>query len=147
MKHHPYAHYLEKYLEFIDGHDAESTIDGKRKRLTQLKGIIYDLKARGKFSTVSPRYFTTKDIWYLLGHRKKTGAIVTVLKDVSVLEGFLKFCGNNVFQKFREEYPGGIPKRYHKRLPSMPYDQVHRIITYAEGIDISDHYRMHHSLS
>ena len=139
---HPFAYYLKQYLDFIQGHFAESTRDGKRKRLTQLKGIIYDLKAEGKLSTVSPRLLTTKDIAYLLGYRKSTVAIDTVLKDVSALEGFLKFCGNDVIEKFRKEYPRFIPRRHHKRKPSLSYEHVHRIVSYAEAIEISNFYKM-----
>jgi len=135
---------VNHHSTFSEGTDefAASTIDSKRKRLTQLKGIIYDLKEQGKFSTVSPRYFTTKDISCLLGYRKSKVDIATVLKDVSALEGFLKFCGNDVFEKFRDEYPRFIPKRHQKRKPSMPYEHVHRIVEYANGIDVNDHYRM-----
>ena len=139
---HPFAYYLKQYLDFIQGHFAESTRDGKRKRLTQLKGIIYDLKAEGKLSTVSPRLLTTKDIAYLLGHRKSTVAIDTVLKDVSALEGFLKFCENDVIEKFRKEYPRFIPRRHHKRKPPLSYEHVHRIVSYAENIEISNFYKM-----
>jgi len=110
--------------------------------LNQLKGIIYDLKAQGKVSTVSPRLLTTKDISYLLGHRKNTVAIDTVLKDISALEGFLKFCDNNVIQKFRIEYPRFIPKRHQKRKPSLSYEHVLRIVTRANEIDVNDFYRM-----
>jgi len=139
---HPYAHYLNQYIEFISGHLAASTIECKKRRLNQLKGIIYDLKAKGKVSSVSPRHLTTKDIAFILGHRKNTVDIVTVLKDVSGLEGFLKYCGNDVIKKFREEFPNFVPHRRHKRKPPMSYEHVHRIITLANSVDTKDLLRM-----
>jgi len=139
---HPYAYYLNNYMEFISGHYAEITLAVRKRRLNQLKGIIYDLYAQGKISTVSPRLLTAEDISILIGHRKKIVSVDTVLDDITALEGFLKYCGNDAVQKFRDKYPRFIPKTHHKRKPPMPYDHFKRIIERAESIDPDDFIRM-----
>lgn len=139
---HPWAYYLKLYLDFIRGHYAEDTIDGKRKRLTQLKKIVYELHEDGLISTVSPRHLTAKDIAALVGYRKSRVEIVTVQKDISALEGFLKFCGCDAIKKFRDEYPRFIPTRHHQRLPSLSYEEMFRIMKCANEVDTNDVLRM-----
>jgi len=139
---HPYAYYLNKYLDFIDGHYADITLQVRKRRLNQLKKIIYDLHDKKKISTVSPRLLTAEDIATLIGFRKKNVSVDTVLDDITALESFLKYCNNNAIEKFKNKYPGFVPKAHHKRKPPMPYNHFMRIIERADAIDSNDFLRM-----
>jgi len=142
MMKHPYAYYLDNYMEFISGHYAEITLEVRERRLNQLKTIIYELHEKEKVSSVSPRLLTADDISVIIGFRKKSVSADTVLDDITALEGFLVFCGNNAVRKFKDKYPRFIPKTTHRRNPPMPYDQFNRILERAESISPDDFIRM-----
>ena len=139
---HPYAYYLSDYLDFVSGHYADITLEVKRRRLNQLKGIIYDLHAQKQISTVSPKLLTADDIVVIIGYRKKRVSVDTVHDDLTTLEGFLKFCGNSAVDKFKTKYPRFIPKTHHKRKPPLTGNQLLHIIERSDGVDSSDHLRM-----
>jgi site-specific recombinase XerD len=140
---HPYAHCLKQYMESLSGHYAEITLTIRERRLNQFKKIIYYLNKEKRVSTVSPHYLTSKDIAQLIGYRKKNDlSSDTILDDVSFLDGFLTFCGNNAVREFREEYHRFVPKTYHKRKDCFSDEQFHSILEFADKVHSSGPYRM-----
>lgn len=140
---HPYMHYLNQYLEFISGHYAEITLTVRKRRLIQLKKLVYDLHKNGKVSSVSPGKLKAEDIANIIGDRKKGGISTdTILDDISFLDGFLKFCGNNAVEKFKIKYPRFVPAAYHKRKECLTDQQFNRIFECAYNVDFSDPFRM-----
>ena len=140
---HPYAHYLKQYMEFLSGHYAEITLLVRERRLNQFKKIVYEMNKERKVSTVSPRHLTSKDIAQMIGYRKKNDvSSETIQDDISFLNGFLKFCGNDAVEKFKEEYPRFVPKTYRKRKDCFSEEQFRRILEYADKVHSSGPYRM-----
>ena len=88
-------------------------------------------------SSENPKKITAEDIDCFIGCRHESGVkYSTIHKDLSNLRKFLRFFNNDAVDKFKDKYPDHVPKRYHKRGPSMEEDTIQKILRRASEINV-----------
>jgi integrase/recombinase XerD len=133
---YPFRYYIENYLKRQDGHFAEYTINVRRRRLYQFGKIFTILNNEKAISTENPLKLTPDDIDIFIGYRKKMNvSSETILSDISILNKYLLFLGNDCVVRFKAINSSHVPIKNHKRLPPLNSAMYDRIIKNANDLD------------
>jgi len=139
---HPFAYYINQYIEELDGLYAPITVAARRKRLIQFKNIFYEFYEEKKVSTISPRLLTVADILVFFKYRKERVSKETLQDDIAFLGGLLEFCNNGAVVEFKKKYRKFLPKTHHSPLPPLTNEEYNIILNHANSVPSDDWFRM-----
>ncbi|MCL1904497.1 MAG: site-specific integrase, partial [Methanomassiliicoccaceae archaeon] len=117
---------------------AKSTWVERQRALKRMTVVIEQLWEEGKISSTDPSEFTPIDIKeYFVFIKKKELSPKSIEHELGYINSLCEFFGNNCVKTARKRFPNLKTYKRRRRLPTMKYDLIFRIID--EGMKKDDY--------
>ena len=133
MSRYPFRHYYMEYLTDRRHDIAKSYYVELERRLRRISRELEQLYADGEISTIDPSRMTRDDAraFYVYAKSKNLSP-VSIRHDLRSLDAVCQYCGNVCVQTARMHFSSLKGFRQRKRLPTIPYNVIKRILD--EGV-------------
>lgn len=142
MGRYPFREACNRFLEEYKHYLRKSTWSERERALRRLTKDFEALAAEGKISSLEPSKMTAEDIkqYYVVIRERGLGS-KSLEHHLGFIHSLCMFCGNDCVEKARHRFPMIRFFAPRKRLGTIPYDVIERIL--AEGLkkDTFDHSR------
>ena len=125
----------EEYLGRLRPNTAESTYKEKRRKLTCICKVMYNLYQEKKISTSNPKKLKAEDISTYVAYRRNFVADTTIHKDLGLIAGLLDYVGNNAMRVYRSTCGNSKPRNYLGRYEPLPDRTIERVFELARSTD------------